>query len=561
MKSRNNQFGNFLPKASLRNKKLSRYSLLGGIFAFVFSVQLAHGAVNCSQALLNFASSREIERFAIPTEVLEDLETFQLVVPTMTKKIPLSFYASRALENWLKNPLTDVREIKKRQDAIRYLANTFARNQMNAGLFRENLAAASEVSRGNYTPKFLAGIIPFGIFYTFGGIGAVTGNLREYFGALALPYMIIGLNAGKQLSFLRNEFSVTKKTLASSKFWADSLNDPEAPTWIKEWVTKLQSSLSEDYSRLDSQLQFLLSSHTTNLAKNFPGAVLDYSLVSALTLSRPISSARNLVDKFGPFYEALGEFEVLLWFADFLSKDSNLHFPEFVSSDHAFLDIRDGHDPYIYFANSNSRPSSISLSTEHIKLLFETGPNGRGKSVTLSMAPSLLQWGMIGAPVPVKLMRAPPLRIFTSLDIRGNKSIGRSHFQAQANRAGQIYSWLEKSTQPTLVVLDEFYRGTTFLENRSAELATLEDLSSLHNVLVIEASHTRDLSDVVATWPHAKNIHVSDSDEPDRIYRLEDGPSQRINAVEEMKIGGVPERVLNRMNELMKNTKVTIENF
>lgn len=567
----NDPHDNFSPEVRVSNRMNTRVKFLFswlklkhlnyGIFflsviGFITSVE----ASSCSKILFEFAKSHSFKRFQISAEVLSDLETFQLVVPTMTKKVPLSPWGMEALKEWLKNPLMDVGEIKKRQEAIRYLADIFTKYQNELSQLRSNLVSAADIRRDAHIFRLFGGFVPFGIFYGILGAGAQTGDIRSSLSGAIFLYMILGPHGVKNLYSVRQEFSVTKESLGVSKFWHDVLNDSAAPSWIQEWREKLGSTLDQDYSKLSTQLKNFLSLRSKNRIEKVIGAALDVSFFSSLTLAEPLVTSSKLTDSLGNFYKALGEFEVLLWYAEFLKSDPNLHFPEFVSSDHAFLEIADGHDPYIYYANPNSRPSSISLSTKNTKLLFGTGPNGRGKSVALSMPPSLLQWGMTGAPVPVKHMRTTPLRLFTSLDIHGDKSIGRSHFQAQANRSGQIYKWLEGGKEPAIVVVDEFYRGTTFLEHRSAERATLEDLRDYPNVIVIAASHTRDLSQVVSTWPQAKNIHVSDSDEPQRIYRVEEGPSERVNAIEEMKVGGVPDRVLDRMQHLMENTKISIEN-
>ena len=155
---------------------------------------------------------------------------------------------------------------------------------------------------------------------------------------------------------------------------------------------------------------------------------------------------------------------------------------------------------------SLENPVRNDLHTDRSILL--TGSNASGKSTFLRAAAlSAILAQSIGV-VSARRYRAPFFRIFSSMAIQDNLVEGESYFIVEIKSLKRILDASAREGAPVLAFIDEVLRGTNTVERIAASAQILLELEK-HHGLYFAATHDIELSYLLEE--HYENLHFQES--------------------------------------------------
>jgi DNA mismatch repair protein MutS len=178
-----------------------------------------------------------------------------------------------------------------------------------------------------------------------------------------------------------------------------------------------------------------------------------------------------------------------------------------------------------------------------------------GKSTYLRQTGLLAIMAQIGSFVPAKKIELGVIdRIFTRIGAGDDLASGESTFYMEMAEAANI---LRRSTQRSLLLIDEVGRGTGTLDGLAIAQAICEFLLGLDRQapLVIFATHFHELCALAEHWGLVANFHLTAventvSGAPVFSHRVQPGSSSRSFGIEVARMAGLPETVVERAQEI-----------
>ena len=201
-------------------------------------------------------------------------------------------------------------------------------------------------------------------------------------------------------------------------------------------------------------------------------------------------------------------------------------------------------------------PNDIHLDAQKQQVIILTGPNMAGKSTILRQTALTVLMAQMGGFVPAKKAEIGIVdRIFTRVGASDDLAGGRSTFMVEMNETANI---LRHSSPRSLVVLDEIGRGTSTYDGLSIAWAVAEALHDRagKGVRTLFATHYHELTELVATKNRVKNFNIAVREWNDDIFflrKLVPGGTSRSYGIQVARIAGLPEGVIERAMEILKN--------
>lgn len=182
-----------------------------------------------------------------------------------------------------------------------------------------------------------------------------------------------------------------------------------------------------------------------------------------------------------------------------------------------------------------------------------TGPNMAGKSTYLRQVALITLMAHMGSFVPASKAVIPLTdRIFTRVGASDDLSRGKSTFMVEMTELSFI---LHNATANSLVILDEIGRGTSTYDGLSIAWATVEYLCQEENPRCLFATHYHELTEAEEHIPGIKNFRIAvETMGKDLIFlrKILPGRSGRSYGIEAAKLAGLPESLLTRASEILK---------
>ncbi len=242
-----------------------------------------------------------------------------------------------------------------------------------------------------------------------------------------------------------------------------------------------------------------------------------------------------------------------------LSEAANrYHYTKPAISDNDSISITAGRHPVIERALEPGRfvPNDVHLDQEQNELLIITGPNMAGKSTVLRQTALIVLMAHIGSFVPAdKAETCIVDRIFTRVGAMDDLRRGQSTFMVEMNETANI---LNNATDRSLVILDEIGRGTSTYDGLAIAWAVTEELAEKNGrgVKTLFATHYHELTDLAATNENIQNYSIAVREWNDTIiflHHLVKGATNRSYGIQVASLAGVPDHVVNRAHEILKN--------
>ncbi|UWX59837.1 DNA mismatch repair protein MutS [Chryseobacterium oranimense] len=226
------------------------------------------------------------------------------------------------------------------------------------------------------------------------------------------------------------------------------------------------------------------------------------------------------------------------------------------------IDLKEARHPIIENAlplGEKYIPNDIFLDKDSQQIIMVTGPNMAGKSAILRQTAIVCLLAQIGSFVPAKHAEIGVLdKIFTRVGATDNISAGESTFMVEMNEAANI---LNNISERSLILLDEIGRGTSTYDGVSIAWAIAEYLHQ-HSTQAktLFATHYHELNEMTVNFERVKNFHVSIQENKGNIIflrKLIPGGSEHSFGIHVAKLAGMPSKVVNRANEILKTLEAS----
>ena len=231
--------------------------------------------------------------------------------------------------------------------------------------------------------------------------------------------------------------------------------------------------------------------------------------------------------------------------------------------DEPVLLVTDGRHPVVEALRPREPfiPNDTSLGGEGERLVILTGPNMGGKSTYLRQNALIVLLAHAGSFVPAASATVGLTdRIFTRVGASDSLVRGESTFLVEMAETAHI---LRHATRRSLVILDEIGRGTATFDGLSLAWAIAERLHDGEDgngkggvSRVLFATHYHELTEIALVKGDAKNRTMTAKEWQGEVVflrKVADGTADRSYGVQVARLAGIPEAVLARAREILRN--------
>ncbi len=501
---------------------------------------------------------------------------------------------SRTLKKWFLKPLLSVEKINLRLDAVEELAATpLLRYDLRNWLseVRDIERLVGRVVYGNSSARDLIALKK-----SLDALPPVRDSLMEKIGSELLKEIADGLAAFSELENLAEmigktivdeppvsvreggmikpgysaELDELRDIASNSKRWIAVFQQKEKEkSGIKSLkvgynkvfgyyieITNANSSqVPEDYIRkqtLANAERFftpeLKEKESLILTANDKAKALEYEIFMKITQTLSAHS-RELQET----AERIGVLDVLTDLAEIAENNSYIR-PQL--TDDCKILIRDGRHPVVENALPGGFvPNDTEMDCKENQFLLVTGPNMAGKSTYMRQTALIAIMAQTGAFVPASHASIGIIdQVFTRIGAFDDLASGQSTFMVEMVELANI---LNNASPRSLVLLDEIGRGTSTYDGYSIAKSVVEFLHNRGKVGVraLFATHYHQLTALEEKLKRVKNYHIAVKEEGHELVflrKIVPGATDRSYGIHVARLAGVPEKVIERANEILK---------
>ena len=256
--------------------------------------------------------------------------------------------------------------------------------------------------------------------------------------------------------------------------------------------------------------------------------------------------------------QLIGTLDCLLCFAQ-IAKENKYCKPSLTED--SILNITAGRHPVIektLAIDQDYIPNDVFLDPATQQIIILTGPNMSGKSAVLRQTALITLMAHMGSYVPAQAASIPLTdKIFTRVGANDNLNAGESTFMVEMLETASI---LNNISARSLILLDEIGRGTSTYDGISIAWSIVEFLhQSKQKPKTLFATHYHELNDLEAQLSTVHNYHVSHKEVGNKIIflrKLTKGGSTHSFGIHVAKMAGMPNILVNRANEILKEMEL-----
>jgi DNA mismatch repair protein MutS len=227
-----------------------------------------------------------------------------------------------------------------------------------------------------------------------------------------------------------------------------------------------------------------------------------------------------------------------------------------IVDDSLTIDITGGRHPTVetLLPSGEFVPNDALLDDGERRITILTGPNMAGKSSWLRQTALIVLMAQIGSFVPATAARIGLVdRIFTRIGAHDDIASGQSTFMVEMLELANI---LHHATPRSLVLLDEIGRGTSTWDGLAIARAVVEYLhnSSRLGCRTLFATHFHELTALADHLPGVFCARMDVLEEGDRVvflHRVVPGGADRSYGVHVAELAGVPRALTRRAREIL----------
>jgi len=536
---------------------------------------------------------------ALDIETQSNLELFRSARSGTTEGSLLSIIdltktamGDRLLKRWLGQPLLDITELVKRQDALSWFHdNTLARNQTISLLSKTaDLERLINRVRGNIaTPRELVALrrgleaIPKLIEIIEGGssnspinwlkdelkprqdvvdlIGEAIadepssslgeGNvIRKGFSEELDSLRLVSQNAKQYLANLERQ-EQEKTGIKSLKVGYNKVfgyyievSKPNLPQIPEHYIRKQTLVGGERFFTPELKEYESLILNARDRISELETNIFHRVCRQVATASERILAVANALANIDAF-SSLAEVAVRYSYAR----------PELTTDDE--IVISQGRHPVVErsLIDSDFVPNDTYLSNDDAQLIILTGPNMAGKSTYLKQVALIVLLAQIGSFVPADSATIGVVdRIFTRVGAREDLAAGQSTFMIEMVETANI---LNNATPRSLIILDEIGRGTSTYDGLSIARAVAEYIHNYSGLgaKTLFATHYHEMVGLASFLPRVKNFNVAVTEEGGEVIflrKIVPGGVDKSYGIHVAQLAGLPKSVVHRAQEVLE---------
>jgi DNA mismatch repair protein MutS len=251
--------------------------------------------------------------------------------------------------------------------------------------------------------------------------------------------------------------------------------------------------------------------------------------------------------------EWIGVLDVLTDLAE-VAENNNYIRPQL--TDDCKILIRDGRHPVVENTLPGGFvPNDTEMDCKDNQFLLVTGPNMAGKSTYMRQTALIAIMAQAGSFVPASHASIGIIdQVFTRIGAFDDLASGQSTFMVEMVELANI---LNNATPRSLVLLDEIGRGTSTYDGYSIAKSVVEFLHNRGKVGVraLFATHYHQLTALEEKLKRVKNYHIAVKEEGHELVflrKIVPGATDRSYGIHVARLAGVPEKVIDRANEILK---------
>ena len=259
-------------------------------------------------------------------------------------------------------------------------------------------------------------------------------------------------------------------------------------------------------------------------------------------------------------FKALSELDCLLSFAS-CAVDFNYTRPTMVEKERNTVYIKEGRHPLQEIISEGTFVSNFSRIDNKDRLNIITGPNFSGKSCYMRQVGIMVFMAHLGCFIPCsKAIISVTDRIFARISAIESCTVPQSSFQLDLTEMAAI---LRKSTKHSLVLIDEFGKGTSPASGIAVLVAALQTLADVgskvvcttHFLEIFSLGLLEEKKDVVRPFRMAMHLPNSNSNDAYPLFRLEEGVSASSAGLICAEKAGLEAGILDRAAEIISAIK------
>ena len=221
------------------------------------------------------------------------------------------------------------------------------------------------------------------------------------------------------------------------------------------------------------------------------------------------------------------------------------------------INIRQGRHPVVErsLIDSSFVPNDAFLSNDDTQLIVLTGPNMSGKSTYLRQVALIVLLAQIGSFVPADSATIGIVdRIFTRIGAGEDIAAGQSTFMVEMIETANI---LNNATPRSLIILDEIGRGTSTYDGLSIARAVAEYIHNYPRLgaKTLFATHYHEMVELASFLPRVKNFNVAVAEKGGEItflYKIVSGGVDKSYGIHVAQLAGLPKSVVHRAQEVLE---------
>ena len=276
---------------------------------------------------------------------------------------------------------------------------------------------------------------------------------------------------------------------------------------------------------------------------------LEYELFSALR--------QQIADNAARIQKTAAEIAELDAYASLAAVAVRNHYVCPTVDESGVIEIHDGRHPVVEKVLKDTLfvPNDTFMGEKEERTAIITGPNMAGKSTYMRQVALIVLLAQIGSFVPAKAARIGIVdRIFTRIGASDDLSSGQSTFMVEMNEVAQI---LHQATSRSLLILDEIGRGTSTFDGMAIARSVLEFCADRKKLgaKTLFATHYHELTEMENALPGVKNYNIAvktRGDEISFLRKIIPGGADRSYGIEVAKLAGLPEGVIRRAKEILR---------
>lgn len=500
---------------------------------------------------------------------------------------------SRLLKSWITQPVKNIEEIQKRQDAVQEF--------IDAPSLRINLSniltsvcdierLAIKLSNGSINPRD---------FIALKNSLSLIPNFESLFNNFKSPYLKNFISQGQDLvefatiinrtinddapvnikdggmirECVNSDLDYFRSLISGGEEWLRKFEEQEKQkTGIKNlrvsynrnfgfFIEVTKSNISQvpmNYIRkqtltnVERYMTEELKKHENDvLSAQFKATELEQKIYNDL-----VEYSKTYVDVLKETAHFIARADVLASFAA-IAAESNYIRPEVVDSNEIY--IKDGRHPVVekILPMGEYVPNDLKLiadnhNHEDTQFMILTGPNMAGKSTYMRQNALIVLLAQIGSFVPASYARIGIVdKIFTRVGAVDDLSLGQSTFMVEMNETAYI---LNSATEKSLILLDEIGRGTSTYDGVAIAWSVAEYIATKIKARTIFATHYHELNVMPKSIEQIKNYRITLAEENGEIRFLRkvvEGSASKSYGIQVAKMAGLPDVVVTKAQNLM----------